>query len=60
MRMAPLVAGAFLLALTGCSTLSSTANTVGGWFGAGSRSAVKPNELPEIKPVMTLTPVWQG
>jgi outer membrane protein assembly factor BamB len=59
MRTVPLLAGVLVFALSGCSTLSNTANTVGGWFGAG-QSTVKPNELPDIKPSMTLTPVWQG
>lgn len=59
MKTAPLLAG-LLLALSGCSTLSNTASTVGGWFGMGSKPAVKPNDLPQIKPSMTLTQAWQG
>ncbi|MGA7179430.1 MAG: outer membrane protein assembly factor BamB [Thiobacillaceae bacterium] len=51
MRTAVILAGIFVTAVSGCST-------VGGWFGS-SQTAIKPNDLPEIKPSMTLTRVWQ-
>jgi outer membrane protein assembly factor BamB len=55
-----ILAGVLLLMVTGCSTLSSTADTVGGWVGLGSKPAVKPNELSEIKSSVTMTSAWQG
>jgi outer membrane protein assembly factor BamB len=60
MRGFSLLTGIVLLSLSGCSTLGNTASTVGGWFGMGAKSAVKPNALPEIKPSVTLKQVWQG
>ncbi len=48
------------LALAGCSTMNSTMNTVGGWFGIGSKPVVQPTALTEIKPSRTLTSAWQG
>jgi len=47
------------LALSGCSTVGSMTNTVGGWFGAGPTKA-KPAELVDFKPTVNLTEAWKG
>ena len=47
------------LALSGCSTVGSMTNTVGGWFGAGPAKA-KPAELVDLKPTVNLTEAWKG
>ena len=48
------------LTLAGCSAMSSTMDTVGGWFGIGAKPVVQPTALTEFKPAMTLTPAWQA
>jgi outer membrane protein assembly factor BamB len=54
-RSAPLLAAAALLA--GCSALSSL-NPMN-WWG-GDSSGPKPAPLPEIKPTLTIQPVWRA
>ncbi len=54
-----LIALGLALALSGCSTVGSMTNTVGGWFGAGPTKA-KPAELVDFKPTVTLTEAWKG
>ena len=54
-----LMAMGLALALSGCSTVGSMTNTVGGWFGAGPTKA-KPAELVEFKPSVNLTEAWKG
>ena len=54
-----LIALGLALALSGCSTVGSMTNTVGGWFGAGPAKA-KPAELVEFKPTVNLTEAWKG
>lgn len=54
-----LIALGLALALSGCSTVGSMTNTVGGWFGAGPAKA-KPAELVEFKPTVSLTEAWKG
>lgn len=56
---ARLITVVLALALSGCSTVSSLSNTVGGWFGAGA-SKPKPAELVEFKPTATLTEAWKA
>lgn len=53
-------AGLAVLTLAGCSAISSSMDTVGGWFGIGAKPVVQPSALTEIKPSMTLTSAWQG
>jgi outer membrane protein assembly factor BamB len=53
-------AGLAALMLAGCSAMSSTMDTVGGWFGIGPKPVIQPSALTEIKPSMTLAPAWQG
>lgn len=47
------------LTLSGCSSVGSMTNTVGGWFGAGPTKA-KPAELVEFKPTVNLAEAWKG
>lgn len=47
------------LVLSGCSSLKSAGNTVGGWFGAGPK-ATKPTALVEFKPTATLNEAWKA
>ncbi|MHB1052597.1 MAG: outer membrane protein assembly factor BamB [Thiobacillus sp.] len=54
-----LIALGLALALSGCSTVGSMTNTVGGWFGAGPTKA-KPAELVDFKPTVMLTEAWKG
>ena len=53
-------AGLTALTLGGCSAMSNTMDTVGGWFGIGAKPVVQPTPLTEIKPSMTLASAWQG
>ena len=48
-----------VVALSGCSTVGSMTQTVGGWFGAGPVKA-KPAELVDFKPVAALGEAWKG
>ena len=56
----PIWAALAALVLAGCSTVSNTMDTVGGWLGIGSKPVVQPTALTEIKSSMTLTSAWQG
>lgn len=50
-RMALTVLG---LGLSGCGSL----DTVGGWFGMDGSAKIKPAELVDFKPALSLTRVW--
>jgi outer membrane protein assembly factor BamB len=54
-----LIIASLALAVSGCSTVGSMTNTVGGWFGAGPARA-KPAELVEFKPTASLAEAWKG
>jgi outer membrane protein assembly factor BamB len=53
------MAAGLALVLSGCSTVSSVTDTVGGWFGSGPTKA-KPAELVEFKPSASLGEAWKG
>lgn len=53
-----LITASLALALTGCSTVGSMTQTVGGWFGSGPSKA-KPAELVAFNPVASLTEAWK-
>ena len=55
---ASLMVTGIALALSGCGTVSSVSNTVGGWFGSGPAKA-KPAELVEFKPSVNLAEAWK-
>jgi outer membrane protein assembly factor BamB len=44
------------LGLSGCGTL----DTVGGWVGMGGSAKIKPAELVDFKPALSLTRVWDA
>jgi len=56
MRM---IAAGLALAVSGCSTVGSMTDTVGGWFGRGPAKP-KPAALVEFKPAASLAEAWKG
>lgn len=58
MRMR-LLAASLVLVLSGCSTVNSMTETVGGWVGAGPTKA-KPAPLVEFTPSATLSEAWKA
>jgi len=54
-----LIALGLALTLSGCGTVGSMTNTVGGWFGAGPTKA-KRAALVEFKPTINLTEAWKN
>jgi outer membrane protein assembly factor BamB len=44
--------------LGGCSTISSTTDTVAGWFGIGKKRLAQPAPLTEFAPKRQLSKVW--